>query len=247
MGLLPSVSSIKYSEFIDFFKEINDDVEFLNIGGVKYINTYNQKFLKEHPFKYNICIGEYFTDDDWDMVNYKNRTIIDIGGNVGDTALYFANKGGNVIAFEPVKHLYDLALENLSLNSSLKKNIKFFNKAVGGKRGVINIHSNAFSDYADENMSYDVEVITVNDIIENYDVKPDILKMDCEGCEFEIISSADLSMFNDIIFEHHSFITGKNHKNLMDILEKQGFKINTYLCNASRKSFNELGIIHAFK
>ena len=90
-------------------------------------------------------------------------------------------------------------------------------------------------------------MITIKDILNDYDFSPDILKIDCEGCEFEIILNEDLSMFNDIIFEHHSELTGKDYKLLIHELKKQGFKINTYITHIATKSFDDVGIIHAFK
>ena len=76
---------------------------------------------------------------------------------------------------------------------------------------------------------------------------PDVLKMDCEGCEFEIILNEDLSMFNDIIFEHHSHITGKNYNILIEKLKKENFKINVMQCNGINMSFDKQGLIHAYK
>ncbi len=247
MWLLPAIPNSRITEFIEYFKGITNDEEFLNIEGVKYINIFNKKFIKNHPLKYNTCYGEHFTDDGWDMVDFKNRDVIDVGANVADTTLYFANRGGNIIAFEPVKHLYDLGLKNISINPSLKENIKLFNKAVGAKRGKLNISADSLKDYADESVNYDIEVITINDILEIYNFNPDILKMDCEGCEFDIIETTDLTMFNDIILEHHSYMAGKDPKKLIDTLEKQGFEINIYPCNVSRRDFSDIGIIHAFK
>ena len=181
MLFLPYVPSSKYDAFIDYYKRIAEDDEVLDIDGVNYVNIYNKKFIQSHPIKYAVCCGEYFTDDDWDVLNYKNRDIIDIGANAADTALYFAKNGGrNIIAFEPVKHLYDLALENISLNPSLKDNIKFVNKAVGGKRGTLDTSADSLKGYVDDSEDYLVEIITVNDILEDYDIQPDILKMDCE-------------------------------------------------------------------
>ena len=71
--------------------------------------------------------------------------------------------------------------------------------------------------------------------------------MDCEGCEFEIILNEDLTMFNEIVFEHHSKMVGKDYKPLIEKLEKEGFKINTYEVAASKQSFDDIGIIHAYK
>ena len=71
--------------------------------------------------------------------------------------------------------------------------------------------------------------------------------MDCEGCEFEIILNEDLSMFNDIIFEHHSEIVGKDHILLIEKLEKENFKINRRVTHSVGKKFDKIGIIHAYK
>ena len=54
-------------------------------------------------------------------------------------------------------------------------------------------------------------------------------------------------MFQDIIFEHHSKMTGKDYNDLINKLQKEGFKINKYPAGANKESFEEIGIIHAFK
>lgn len=247
MNMLPRTKKEKYPEFFNYINDINDNKKITVIDDIKYINIYNENFIKTHPYEYNICNEEFFSDDQWDMLDIKNREIIDIGANNADTALYFSKNGSNVIAFEPVKHIYELGLENIKLNPKLKDNIQFINKAVGSKRGMLDINMGSMKNYADKNYSYEIEVITIQDILKEYNFPCDVLKMDCEGCEFEIITNHDLSMFNDIIFEHHSSIVKKDYKPLISKLEEQNFKIDKYPCNASNKSFEEIGIIHAYK
>lgn len=246
MKRIPTTNTEKYYELIEYIADIENNKEVVKIGGINYINIYNKSFIEKNPTLFNICNEEYFSDDQWNMINFKNRYIIDIGANVGDTALYFAENHAKVIAFEPVIHLYELGLKNLSLNPKLKRNIKFINKAVGGKRGKLDISKSTTKTYVSTE-SYQIDVITVSDILTQYNFPPDILKMDCEGCEFEIIQNEDLSMFNDVIFEHHSQLVGKDYRPLIKILEKQGFKINTYKVNTSRAEFEDIGIIHAYK
>ena len=247
MNKLPEASKNKYDELITFIKDVDEDKKIISIDEINYYNIYNTEFKNKHPENYNICNEEYFSDDQWDMLNISGRYIIDIGANVADTALYFAKYGATVIAFEPVKHLYDLGIENISLNPQLKDQITFINKAVGAKKGVINIANDTTKSYVNSIDNYDIEVITVQDVLNEYNFKADVLKMDCEGCEFEIILKTDLSMFNEIIFEHHAKIAGKDYKPLIIKLKENGFKIDTYDVKTSRQSFEDIGIIHAFK
>ena len=247
MFLLPTVKSDKYPDLLKYIKELDENSKIVTIDNIRYINTLNTEFKNKNPIYYTIHIEEFFSDDSWDMLNLENRNIIDIGANIADTTLYFAKNGANVIGFEPVKHLYELGLENISLNSHLKNKIQFVNKAVGGKKGMLNIDNPSIKNYKNDNDHYKTEVITINDVLKDYNFTPDILKMDCEGCEFEIILNYELTMFNEIIFEHHSKIAGKDYKPLIEKLKKDGFEINTYTVTASQQDFEDIGIIHAFK
>ena len=247
MNKLQTANPNKYNDLIKYIEEIDEDKEIVHIDEINYINIYNKNFMKNHNNNYNICIEEYFAEDQWDMINFNNRHVIDIGANIGDTPLYFAKENAKVIAFEPVKHLYELGLQNISLNPKYNENIIFVNKAVGGKRGKLNIANNTTKTYINDNDMYQIDVITVSDVLKDYNFTADILKMDCEGCEFEIILNEDLTMFNDIIFEHHSKQVGKDYKPLIEKLENDGFKINTYPVATSQLDFKDIGIIHAFK
>ena len=248
MILLPIVKNDKHKEFVKYIKDIANNEEFLVVNDIKYYNVINDNFKKEYGSDYNICIEEYFSDDDWNMINFQNRFVIDIGANIADTTLHFAKNDANVIGFEPVKHLYELGIKNISINPNLKNKITFINKAVGGKKGKLSIENMGSTEgYINQKDSYDIEVITIKDVLNDYKFTSDILKMDCEGCEFEIILNEDLTMFNDIIFEHHSEMVGKDYKPLIEKLKKENFNINTWPCNASNKSFDKIGIIHAFK
>lgn len=71
-----------------------------------------------------------------------------------------------------------------------------------------------------------VEVTTIDEIIKEYALEnPFLLKMDCEGCEFEIILNSNLSMFKEIVFEYHTFLSGIKYNQLSDKLEKERFNI----------------------
>ena len=53
-----------------------------------------------------------------------------------------------------------------------------------------------------------VPVITLSDLIDKFGVDPNdaVLKMDCEGCEFDVILNDydHVRLFRELIFEYHS-------------------------------------------
>lgn len=182
--------------------------------------------------------------------NFKNVSedgiIIDIGSNVGDTALDFAYEGLTVYGFEPVKEFYEISLRNVELNPQLKDKINLFNYAVSYKSGTLTIDSmDSTQDYIGQKDSYEVEVLSIDNILEKFDIKPNLLKMDCEGCEFDIIRNTDLSYFDEIIMEHHAGFRDDNHQDIVDILKNQGFEVE--LVPLWMYDIEDLGIIHAYK
>ena len=127
----------------------------------------------------------------------------------------------------------------------MSKNIVFINKAVGAKQGKLDI-IDTVEDYVNDDVnSYEIEVITIEDVLNDYEVTPDILKMDCEGCEFGIIENSDLTMFNEIVFEHHTMLMGKDYNILINKLKSNNFKIKTY--PISTQNFEDVGLIYAYK
>ena len=83
------------------------------------------------------------------------------------------------------------------------------------------------SQYIKANNQVDVDTVTIEDIIDKYNIKPHILKIDCEGCEVNIVKYSDLSMFHQIIMEYHTNVTGVNEDILIDILKNQGFELKS--------------------
>lgn len=67
-----------------------------------------------------------------------------------------------------------------------------------------------------------VVVSILSDIIKNYNIHTDVLKMDCEGCEYDIILNdyTTVSKFEQIAFEYHAYNTNISINNLMNILNQ---------------------------
>lgn len=201
------------------------------------------KFLNKEIF----TIFESFFYGEYENIPYcnSNKNLIDIGANLGDTALYFANKGYDVIAFEPLPNICEIAYKNIELNPQYKEKIRFINKAVSYKKGKITIsydnnNSASAGEFKKFNNEIEVETITIEDILQEYQIKPDILKIDCEGCEVNIIKNSNLSMFSEIIMEYHTNFTGVDENILIKILEKENFRLESI----KKGNIEGMGIIH---
>lgn len=246
-GLFPALITIgsvpNNPNGINFIKKIiaQKDEYIINLESLKILNVGISSFI------------ETFVEEQYKLKQTnKNKVVIDIGGNVGDTALYFAKKGYEVYSFEPVPDVFNIALKNLELNPELESKIHFINKAVSCKKGTLKIafqglnESGQSSTYLSSDEYCEVEATTIKDILNEYDFKPYVLKMDCEGCEYDIIQNTDLSMFNEIIFEYHAFLTGIDVEILINKLINQGFRIKKKDLNFPDMGLG-IGLIYAYK
>jgi FkbM family methyltransferase len=68
-----------------------------------------------------------------------NWFVLDIGAFVGDTALYYAERGAYVVVAEPLPNNYKTMMKNLGLNPDLKPRIVPINAAVAGRDGFMDV------------------------------------------------------------------------------------------------------------
>ena len=185
--------------------------------------------------------------------NYKindEDIIIDIGSHIGLFALYASQfcKNGKIYCFEPVKENYDMLISNLKLNNIT--NVYPNNLAVSKTSDKVKIFLNedeaGHSMFIENAEHIEISSIRLKEIFENNKIeKCDLLKLDCEGVEYEIIDTLPESIANkilNIILEYH-FANSKQEllHNLMKKLEKLLFKIT------KKESTQEMGMIYAHK
>lgn len=198
-------------------------------------------------------IKDQFIEEQYKWLDVKGKDVIDIGANVGDTAIYFALKGARcVYAFEPYPYSYRIALKNIKLNK-LEDRVKLLNEGCSEKEGVIKIGTNykntCGSDLKRFSKGKLVKITTLDSITKRFNINyPAILKIDCEGCEYGVLLGAQKSAFRkfkQIQIEYHYGYLNINRK-----LKDSEFKVaNTtpkYLTNfevENRKMF--IGLIYA--
>ncbi|EIJ66931.1 methyltransferase, FkbM family [Candidatus Nitrosopumilus salaria BD31] len=145
-----------------------------------------------------------FTIDDTD-------TIIDVGSHIGLFSIYAAQKcnHGQIFSFEPVKTNYEIFLENIQLNNL--KNIFPQNMAVSKETSqvMINLHEDesGHSMFRTGGKEVKVKSTSLKDFFEENSIKRcNLVKMDCEGAEYEIIDSIPaeyLDIIDKFIIEYH--------------------------------------------
>jgi len=174
---------------------------------------------------------ETFNHNMYCIEGVKGRDVVDIGGSIGDTAIFYKINGArNIISLEPLSLSYNLAKIHIRINGIT--GVNFIRGALLAEKQDVNvprcyplygsagfsIQSNSFND------NEEVPTYTLSEIMPE---DPYILKMDCEGCEYDIILKDydTVRKFNVIVFETHEYITHISHKVLLDKLNAN------YNCN----------------
>jgi FkbM family methyltransferase len=215
---LTSFVSIKHLIYIPYIvlKIRNWHTFLLNYIGLKntgelYVFRDGTKILtKEGCESGNIAV--IFIKTDYGAVK-DNSVIIDIGANNGVYSVYSAVKSKNTIvySYEPVPATYETLVENINLNK-LKKNIIPFNLGIASKKEKRKLFCGGGSLYNSlifkKAKFLDIHCISLKDVFELNGLKNcDILKIDCEGAEFEILYNtpkACFSMIKEIRMEYHN-------------------------------------------
>ncbi|MFP3287313.1 MAG: FkbM family methyltransferase [Acidilobus sp.] len=170
----------------------------------------------------------------------RGRDVIDVGANTGDTALYFLLNGARkVIAVEPLPNVARCAEENVRLSGATDK-VRVLNAALSNEPVSVPCDHDVLSSryFSTHNSSGPCKVpgITLGDLLNMVD-DPYLLKMDCEGCEAQVILGPErerLKAFEHIIFETHPHIAGVSDEKLLTSLKELGFECGPPLVYDSR-------------
>ncbi|MEM3828762.1 MAG: FkbM family methyltransferase [Conexivisphaerales archaeon] len=192
---------------------LNATIESLSADG-SIVFSYHGNLVKLWVLRdgfHNGAEGEIFWEGEYNFLLVPNGTVIDVGGNVGDSAIYFSLAGfKKVIVMEPFPYNFEMLQVNLKVNRI--ENVVAINAGYG-KTGKINVSkrraNNTSSLYrnAEQDDSVEVDILTLKDIVDAYvDHEQNlVLKMDCEGCEYNILNEECLTlrMFLKIQIEFH--------------------------------------------
>jgi FkbM family methyltransferase len=179
--------------------------------------------------------------------------VVDVGGFVGDTALYYAHQGASVYVYEPNPVVFRKLEQNLELNPALKTRIKTYNKAVG-KPGTPVFHFSASALGAGSlyklnyhEIAVGVESVTLSDVLaENRLNSCDLLKADCKGSELELVKDQAISRFKRLQIEYSLENQASTLTDLLADLKAKGFRdFHIFKHNCNRFDLNVYGMLTA--
>jgi FkbM family methyltransferase len=209
-------------------------------------------------------LKEVFIDGIYDIQYPRPVVIVDIGMNVGIVSLLLAKRlKAPVFAYEPFPKTFKYAQENFSLNREVSDSVRSFNFGLGMKEdtvkavycpdasgdcGVISIQPEYQQGRQTEMV--DIGILCVNDVfdlvLKEYPDREILLKVDCEGSEYEIIQSLIESGYikevSIIMMEWHIRSSSHDPSVLSESLNREGFTL------LKRGCFSEkVGMIYAFQ
>lgn len=168
-----------------------------------------------------------FVEDEYQFLPVKGRTVVDVGASVGDSAIYFAVRGARVVfGYEPFPLTFQTGVNNIVLNG-LERRIRLVRAAIGPVNGRVRIDTSSQDVFSSIQGSYGglaTEVLTLADIVEQQSVEGGILKMDCEGAEYGVLSNSSVDTLRS--FSHMQIEYHYGSRSLERVLAHAGFKVS---------------------
>lgn len=210
-------------------RKVEDIIEFKN--GVKCI-------IRNKSDSIAFLEVFFLNTNDWiDEFKIKEKDIVvDIGAHIGYFSIYSSKnaKKGKIFAFEPFIESFEILKKNLELNKI--ENVFPQNVGVAKKTGTSKLYFKkefAIGNSTYKNKEFDSEIViettSLQDIIKNNEIqKINILKLDCEGAEYQILLNLDhetLEKIEKIVSEMHPRIENFEIEDVKKFLTSNGFDV----------------------
>ncbi|MBS1512390.1 MAG: FkbM family methyltransferase [Bacteroidetes bacterium] len=214
------------------------------------------RVCKRYGINYRLDISDYQNwllyyfckaDSSFGVVNYVQQgdTILDIGGNIGQTAMMIASKTGlkgKVYSFEPFPSTFQKFSTNLTLNPPLQSIITVTNCALGDVPASLKMYRDCDTNSGSNRMVnsndqaetelIEVPVSTVDAFVAtNALSKVNFIKIDVEGFEMNVLKGAEetLKKFSPSLFielnDQSLKYQGSSANELITFLKNLGYRI----------------------
>ena len=172
----------------------------------------------------------------------KDAVVIDLGANLGIFSLYAAKYSKQVYAIEPDPELFECIVETLKTNNL--NNVKAIRSAVFIDNATYDFWRNSNRTMGSLHQAVrdpkfppiKVPAVTLDKLFEDENIDHvDLLKIDIEGSEVEVISSAGFAKVADkidvVIGETHDW-SGRHPNQIVDAFKQNGFIVESIPADA---------------
>jgi FkbM family methyltransferase len=167
----------------------------------------------------------------------KGWTIVDIGAAIGEFSLFTAahDPSARIYAYEPFPESVAIFRENIAANGI--RNITLIPKAVWKSDTTLQLDLSLLeplqitsNETGGNKTRHDkVQAISLQEVLRSNQLKSvDLLKLDCEGAEFDILLGSEpeiVKKFKRIVMEYHDAPPGRHHSQLVTHLEGLGYRV----------------------
>ncbi len=154
-------------------------------------------------------------EDPWrtKQQNLKDKIVVDVGAFIGDSSIAYAVGGATVHAFEAVPIFAHYAARNAKLNN-LDNRISVHPVGLSNRDGIINdpdtirsIASMSHNCLPENAASQQIRLVDAVTYLQTHGIThADIVKMNCEGCEYDLIGSTRLLRYlnpESVLVDYH--------------------------------------------
>lgn len=228
-----------YKRYIELFRNIQNPFEYIFNKGRRrerplHFITRSNPISFEVPQSLYPVFKEIFMEDVYNIASVAevlplSPVIIDIGANAGffDILLFSKKTGAVIYAYEPLPDNISQLQKLISVNKALAKKLHFYQQAVTGmpKQSIdlyieaeaqSSVVASIFSNFDKRNTKkITVPCITLADIIlQNNLAEIDVMKIDCEGSEYDILYNTDPALIRRaklLLIEVHDLDNDRNN------------------------------------
>lgn len=188
-------------------------------------SIYRQRFLNGFVLFSNVAeflygVDEIFVKGIYDFKAVNVPKIIDCGGHIGLSAIYFKHQypSASIVVFEPDKKNFELLQKNIQ--SQGYENVQLRGEAVWIENTELTFISKASMSSkigeSRESNSVKVKACRLKELLTE---ELDLLKMDIEGAEYEVLKDIRdrLYLIKNIFIEYHGTFAKQNE--LLDMLQ----------------------------
>lgn len=184
-------------------------------------------------------LAEVFGDEIYGIDLNRPSFVIDIGANVGFSALYFASRyDSEVVAFELFPATAGLAQANFDLNPDLARRIELKVEGLSDANSILELpydpEGSAGMGIFNPSTNLPLTAVQIRDVnevfpglLERAGDRLIVLKVDCEGAEYAIfdrlLEVGGLSAVDSILLETHP-TPNRNADEICALLRDEGFR-----------------------